>query len=57
VFVDETGKVISAEATFGPEALRAAAVEAAKRARFKPNIEEGVAKKFFGVITYDFVAQ
>ena len=57
VFVDETGKVISAEATFGPESLRAAAVEAAKRARFKPNVEDGVARKFFGVITYDFVAQ
>ena len=56
VFVDETGKVISAEAMFGPESLRAAAVEAAKRARFKPSVEDGVAKKFFGVITYDFVA-
>ncbi len=57
VLVDETGKVISAQAMFGPESLRAAAVEAAKRARFKPTIQDGVAVKVYGVITYDFVAQ
>lgn len=57
VFLDESGKVISAEAMFGPESLRAAAVEAAKRARFKPTIDNGVPVKVFGIITYDFVAQ
>ncbi|PYS21651.1 MAG: hypothetical protein DMF72_16405 [Acidobacteria bacterium] len=57
VLLDETGKVISAQAVFGPESLRAAAVEAAHRARFKPTIDNGVAVKVFGVITYDFVAQ
>jgi len=57
VFLDETGKVISAEATFGPEALQAAAVEAAKRASFKPQMVDGVAAKVFGIITYDFDAQ
>lgn len=57
VVVDETGKVVSAEATFGPEVLQAAAVDAAKRARFKPIIVNGVAAKVFGIITYDFVAQ
>lgn len=57
VLLDESGKVISAEAMFGPESLRAAAVEAAKRARFKPAVQDGVAVKVFGVITYDFVAQ
>jgi TonB family protein len=57
VFLDETGKVISAEAVFGPQELRAAAVEAAKRARFKPTLQEGVPVKVFGIITYDFVAQ
>jgi len=57
VFLDETGKVISAEATFGPEALQAAAVEAAKRARFKPQMVDGVPAKVFGIITYDFNAQ
>jgi len=57
VFLDETGKVVSAEATFGPEALQAAAVEAAKRARFKPQLVDGVPAKVFGIITYDFDAQ
>jgi TonB family protein len=57
VLVDETGKVVSAEAVFGPESLRAAAVEAAKRARFKPTVVDGVAVKVSGIITYDFVAQ
>lgn len=56
VVVDENGKVISAEATFGPEPLRVAAVEAAKRALFKPNMVGGVPKKFFGIVLYDFVA-
>jgi TonB family protein len=57
VFLDEKGNVISAEAMFGPEALRAAAVDAAKRAKFNPTVVNGVAVKVFGIITYDFVAQ
>jgi TonB family protein len=57
VLLDETGKIVSAEATFGPEALRAAAVEAAKRARFKPQLVDGVPAKVFGIITYDFDSQ
>lgn len=55
VTLDESGKVVSAEAMFGPDALRAAAVEAAKRARFQPTVVDGVAKKVFGIVTYDFV--
>jgi TonB family protein len=55
VVLDETGKVVSAEATFGPEQLRAAAVEAAKRARFKPTLSGGVPQKVFGIVLYDFV--
>ena len=54
VIVDETGKVIFAEAESGPEPLRAAAVEAAKRARFKPLITNEVHLKFFGILTFDF---
>jgi TonB family protein len=54
--VDEAGNVVSAEATFGPEQLRAAAVEAAKRARFKPTLSGGVPQKVFGIVLYDFVA-
>jgi TonB family protein len=56
VVLDKSGNVVSAEAMFGPEVFRAAAVEAAKRARFKPIIIDGEAKKVFGIITYDFVA-
>ena len=54
VLVDETGKVIFAEAQSGPEPLRAAAVEAAKRARFKPLVTNEVHLKFFGILTFDF---
>ncbi len=57
VLVDETGKVISAEALFGPESLRQAAVDAARLARFKPLIVNGVAVKVSGILTYNFVAQ
>jgi TonB family protein len=57
VLVDETGKVISAEALFGPESLRQAAVDAAKLARFKPMIVNGVAVKVSGILTYNFTAQ
>jgi TonB family protein len=54
VIVDETGKVIFAEAESGPEPLRAAAVEAAKRARFKPLVVDTERRKFFGILTFDF---
>jgi len=57
VLVDETGKVISAEALFGPESLREAAVDAAKQARFKPRIVDGAAVKVSGILTYNFTAQ
>lgn len=57
VVVDETGKVISAEAIFGPELLRASAVEAARRARFAPTVVEGITVKVSGILTYDFKAQ
>ena len=55
VLVDETGKVISAKAIFGPDLLRDAAVKAALRAKFKPTIVAGVAVKVSGILTYDFV--
>lgn len=57
ILVDETGKVISAEALFGPESLRQAAVDAARLARFKPMIVNGVAVKVSGMLTYNFPAQ
>jgi len=57
VLVDETGKVISAKAIFGPDVLRDAAEKAAMRAKFKPTIVGGVPVKVSGILTYDFVAQ
>ncbi len=57
VIVDETGKVISAEALFGPDSLKAAAVEAAKKARFIPAKVRGVVVKITGILTYDFNEQ
>ena len=57
VIIDETGKVISAEPLFGPDSLREAAVEAAKRARFTPTLVAGVPSKVSGIIIYNFIAQ
>jgi TonB family protein len=57
ILVDETGKVISAVATFGPEVLREAATKAALRAKFKPTIVDGAPVKVSGILTYDFTPQ
>ena len=57
ILVDETGKVVSAVATFGPETLREAATKAAMRAKFKPTIVDGVPVKVSGILTYDFTPQ
>jgi protein TonB len=54
VIVDETGKVISAEATSGPPALREVAVQAALRARFSPTKLSGQPVKVSGSINYKF---
>ena len=54
VLIDETGKVISAEAVFGPASLRQVAVDAAKLARFAPRVLDGITVKVSGILTYDF---
>jgi len=54
VLIDETGKVISAEAVFGPASLRQVAVDAAKLARFAPRVLNGITVKVSGILTYDF---
>ena len=54
VIVDETGKVISAQASRGPAPLRDAAVQAAMRARFSPTTLSGQPVKVAGVINYNF---
>ena len=55
VTIDEGGNVISATAVGGHPLLRAAAVEAAREAKFKPTILGGEAVKVTGVLTYNFV--
>ena len=57
VVVDETGKVISAEAVSGPALLKDAAVQAALRARFSPTKLSGQPVKVSGVINYKFGLQ
>jgi protein TonB len=55
VLISETGSVISASAVSGHPLLRAAAVAAARGARFSPTLLSGQAVKVSGVITYNFV--
>ena len=55
VTIDEYGNVASARAISGPPQLQAAAVEAARQARFSPTFLMGAAVKVRGVITYNFV--
>ena len=55
VLIDEGGSVVSATAVSGHPLLRAAAVQAARGARFSPTQLSGQAVKVSGVITYNFV--
>jgi TonB family protein len=57
VLVDEQGEVVSAEAISGHPLLHAAAVAAAKQARFAPTLEGGEPVKVYGVLTYNFVLE
>lgn len=57
VTIDENGNVISARAVSGHPLLQAAAVGAARGARFSPTKLSGQPVKVTGVITYNFVAQ
>jgi periplasmic protein TonB len=54
VVIDESGNVTAANAISGPRLLRAAAVEAARKARFSPTLLSGRAVKVKGLITYQF---
>lgn len=57
VLLDEEGRVETAEAVSGHPLLRAAAVEAAYKARFSPTRLSGRPVKVSGVVTYNFVLQ
>jgi protein TonB len=54
VVLDETGKVVAANATAGPTILRDAAVQAALKAKFSPTKLSGQPVKVSGVINYKF---
>jgi TonB family protein len=55
VTVDVKGNVVAASAVSGHPLLRAAAVDAARNAKFAPRLLGGQAVKVTGVITYNFV--
>ena len=57
IIIDEEGNVISASAVSGHPLLRAAAVSAARQARFSPTRLNGQAVKVSGVLAYTFAAQ
>jgi hypothetical protein len=54
VTIGENGQVISATAVSGPPSLQAAAVSAARGARFSPTKLSGVPVKVAGTIIYNF---
>lgn len=54
VVIDENGKVIAAQASNGPAALRDTAIQAALRARFSPTKLSGQPVKVSGIINYKF---
>ena len=54
VLIDEQGTVIEARAVSGPQHLQAAAVNAAKLARFSPTTLMGEAVKVAGTLSYNF---
>ncbi|HEU4768156.1 MAG TPA: energy transducer TonB [Pyrinomonadaceae bacterium] len=54
VLIDENGSVVEARAVSGPQHLQAAAVNAARLARFSPTMLMGEAVKVSGTISYNF---
>jgi hypothetical protein len=55
ILVDEAGSVIEARAISGPQNLHAAAVNAARLARFTPTTLMGEAVRVTGTLSYSFV--
>jgi protein TonB len=54
VLIDEQGAVIEAKAASGPQHLQAAAVNAARLARFTPTLLMGEPVKVAGTLSYNF---
>lgn len=55
VLIDEQGTVVEARAVSGPQHLHAAAVNAARLARFQPTMMMGEPVKVNGTLSYSFV--
>jgi protein TonB len=55
VLIDEQGAVIDARAVSGPQHLQAAAVSAARLARFTPTLMLGEPVRVSGTLSYNFV--
>jgi hypothetical protein len=54
VVIDEAGRVASARAPRGPQKLREAAEEAARRATFNPFTDDGAPRRVRGTLRYEF---
>lgn len=57
IVVDETGKVIAAQALSGHPLLQAASLKAARQTLFSPSLVDGKPVKAVGVITFNFILQ
>ncbi|HEX7318449.1 MAG TPA: TonB family protein [Pyrinomonadaceae bacterium] len=57
ILIDEEGNVISASAVAGHPLLQAAAVAAARKAKFAPTTLQGQPVRVSGVVTYNFVLE
>jgi protein TonB len=55
VLIDEQGSVVDAKAVSGPQHLQAAAVNAARLARFTPTMLLGEPVRVSGTLSYSFV--
>ncbi len=52
--VDEKGSVLSAQSTNGPDILRQAAIDAARRWRFRPTVSDGKPVRVTGFLSFNF---
>jgi TonB family protein len=55
IIVDEEGKVVAVQAVSGHPLLQAAAIRAAREAKFAPTLLDGKPVKIMGTLSYNFV--